>query len=365
MNAKFDLGNLLGKPLRDRVSLTRVENVMIDPERPPGVMDDRLSEIISKAAGAVRSARKSGSSCVLIFGAHLVRNGGARIITQLMDGGWITHLATNGASSIHDWEYAYQGASTEDVAHYIAQGQFGIWEETGRYLNLALLDGGLLGLGYGASVGRFIEQERISIPSSKQLHALLVGEAESNLTAARAEAYQVMRRYSAEGVDEPVTHPWKDSSVFGSAYQRGVPLTVHPGIGYDIIANHPLFNGGAIGRAAGIDFASICRSVYNLDGGVVMSIGSAIMGPQVFEKAVSCVNNIRLQEGRDVVRGHRIFVVDLQPGGSWGGTTGEPAKDDPSYYLRFCKSYSRTGGTMEYVQCHNTSFLHNLLWALR
>ena len=148
------------------------------------------------------------------------------------------------------------------------------------------------------------------------------------------------------------------------AFRHEVPLTVHPGIGYDIIANHPMFNGAAIGRAAGIDFRRFAAAVEGLDGGVVLSVGSAIMGPQVFEKTLSCVNNLRLQAGRPVVQNHHIFVVDLQDGGQWDWTQGEPPRDNPAYYLRFCKSYARMGGTMHYVQCDNVAFLHHLDHAL-
>ena len=94
------------------------------------------------------------------------------------------------------------------------------------------------------------------------------------------------------------------------------------------------------------------------------SIGSAIMGPQVFEKALSCVHNVRFQEGRPAVSGHSLYVVDLQDGGGWDWTRGEPPKDNPAYYLRFCKSFARMGGTMTYVQCDNVAFLHNLLHQL-
>jgi hypothetical protein len=104
--------------------------------------------------------------------------------------------------------------------------------------------------------------------------------------------------------------------------------------------------------------------VETLDGGVVLSVGSAIMGPQVFEKSLSCVNNLRLQAGRSVVRGHTIYVVDLQDGGKWDWTKGEPPKTSPAYYLRFCKSFSRMGGAMQYVQCDNVTFLHHLLGRL-
>jgi hypothetical protein len=83
-----------------------------------------------------------------------------------------------------------------------------------------------------------------------------------------------------------VKHPWKHTSIFGEAFRRGVPLTVHPGIGYDIISNHPWFNGGAIGRAAGVDFALIGGSIEKLDGGVVLSVGSAIMRRRFSKRAL-------------------------------------------------------------------------------
>jgi len=102
-----------------------------------------------------------------------------------------------------------------------------------------------------------------------------------------------------------------------------------------------------------------------LDQGVVLSVGSAIMAPQVFEKSLSCVNNLRLQAGRPIVQGHEIFVVDLQDGGNWDWTRGEPPKDNAAYYLRFCKSFSRMGGAMHYLQCDNVVFVHNLLQQLR
>ena len=122
--------------------------------------------------------------------------------------------------------------------------------------------------------------------------------------------------------------------------------------------------GRGIGRAAAVDFRLLAGAVEGLDGGVVMSVGSAIMAPQVFEKSLSCVNNLRLQQGRPVVRDHQIFVVDLQEGGGWDWSTGEPPRDNPAYYLRFCKSYARMGGAMRYVQCDNAAFAHNLLHAL-
>jgi hypothetical protein len=161
-----------------------------------------------------------------------------------------------------------------------------------------------------------------------------------------------------------VRHPWKHTSIFAQAFRRDIPLTVHPGIGYDIISNHPWFNGAVLGRASGIDFALIGGAIERLDGGVVLSVGSAIMAPQVFEKSISCVNNLRLQNGRGIVRDHAFYVVDLQDGGNWDWSKGEPPKDNPAYYLRFCKSFSRMGGAMHYAQCDNVVFLQRLVHEL-
>jgi hypothetical protein len=107
---------------------------------------------------------------------------------------------------------------------------------------------------------------------------------------------------------------------------------------------------------AGVVMAVVAR----LEGGVALSVGSAIMGPQVFEKSISCVNNLRLQAGRKVVSNHTIYVVDIQDGGNWDWSKGEPTKDNPAYYLRFCKSYARMGGMMNYLECDNVVFLKNL-----
>jgi len=125
-----------------------------------------------------------------------------------------------------------------------------------------------------------------------------------------------------------------------------------------------MFNGAVIGRAAGLDFRYFASAVEQLDHGVVLSVGSAIMGPQVFEKSVSCVNNLRLQENRPTLHDHSIYVVDLQDGGQWDWTQGEPPKTNPAYYLRFCKSYSRMGGTMHYACIDNIAFIHGLYHAL-
>jgi hypothetical protein len=297
---------------------------------------------------------------VLIYGAHLLRNGAARILERMMADGWLTHLATNGAGTIHDWEYAWLGASTESVEQNVATGTFGSWHETATNIHLALLTGALDGLGYGRALGRFILEDGASLPHPDDLAGSIAAEPRHPLAAARAELLRTMEAQGWPSGRIAVEHRWKHASILAQAHRHGVPVTVHPGVGYDIISNHPVFNGAAIGRAAEWDFKLFAGSLRALDGGVVLSIGSAIMGPQVFEKALSCVNNLRLQEGLSVVRGHSIFVVDLQDGGGWDWTQGEPPKTNPAYYLRFCKSYSRMGGTLHYVQCDNVTFLHHV-----
>jgi hypothetical protein len=249
------------------------------------------------------------------------------------------------------------------VEENVATGTFGAWEETGRNIHLALLAGGLRGEGYGAALGRFIHEDGCTLPSPGELREALTHA--DAAAPAQAELLTAMQRHALAAGRHEVVHRWKHASILANAFRLGVPATVHPGIGYDIVSCHPFFNGAAIGRAAATDFHSICASVDNLDGGVLLAVGSAIMAPQVFEKSLSCVHNVRFQNDRPAVSGHSIYVVDLQDGGHWDWTQGEPPKTSAAYYLRFCKSFSRMGGAMQYAQCDNLAFMHNLLHALR
>jgi hypothetical protein len=287
-----------------------------------------------------------------------------RIVIRLLENRWVTHLATNGAGTIHDWELSFLGRSEENVRRNVATGTFGTWDETGRNIHLALLAGALKEEGYGRSLGRFIIEDGVTLPTTESLREALRQEPAHPLSSARAELLQAMLAHELPAGRIEVKHPWKATAILGQAFRHRVPVSVHPGIGYDIISNHPMFNGAVIGRAAGMDFRLFGSAVEGLDGGVVLSVGSAIMAPQVFEKSLSVVNNLRVQAGRSVVQGHTIYVVDLQDGGNWDWSNGEPPKDNPAYYLRFCKSFSRMGGRMQYVQCDNVMFLHRLLHAL-
>ncbi|MBI3865451.1 MAG: hypothetical protein HY290_26545 [Planctomycetia bacterium] len=361
----IDLSRLKVYPLAERRHLTRAEDILIEPDSQPANCSERNATLIGDCARKIREARQRGAAVMLIYGAHLLRNGSAKIIERLMAGGWITHLATNGAGTIHDWEYAWFGASTESVEMNVASGTFGTWDETATNIHRAILAGALDDLGYGRALGKLIHEDGVTLPATEQLAAAISADPVHPLTSARADLLSAMREQGWPAGRTAIVHRWKEASIIGQAYRHQVPVTVHPGIGYDIIANHPVFSGSAIGRAAEWDFKLFGGSVEQLDGGVVLSVGSAIMGPQVFEKSLSCVNNLRLQSGRNVVRDHSIFVVDLQDGGGWDWTTGEPPKTNPAYYLRFCKSYSRMGGAMHYLQCDNAAFIHNLWCGLK
>ena len=216
-----------------------------------------------------------------------------------------------------------------------------------------------------APSARFIHEDGAVLPNAGELANAIAAEPGIRSRRARADLLRAIREQGWPAGRVAVDHRWKHASIIAQAYRHGVPLTVHPGIGYDIISNHPIFNGAIIGRAAEWDFKLFGGSVEGLDGGVVLSVGSAIMGPQVFEKSISCVNNLRLQSGREIVHDHTTYVVDIQDGGGWDWTQGEPPKTNPAYYLRFCKSFSRMGGRMHYLQCDNAAFVHNLYHELR
>ena len=361
----LDLRKLKVYALAERDSQSRLEQILVEAADSPPPCPKHAAKTIHDCAQTIKAALKRNAAVMLIYGPHLIKNGGQLLLSQMMERGWLSHLATNGAGTIHDWEFSFLGRSTESVRDNVAAGTFGTWDETGRYIHLALLAGGLRDEGYGRALGRFVYEDGTSLPTIESLEKLLRTKPSHPLSAARADLLLAMRAHQLAPGRQMVLHRFRNACVLANAFRQELPLTVHPGIGYDIISNHPMFNGAVIGRAADIDFRLFGASVEKLDGGVVLSIGSAIMGPQVFEKSLSCVNNLRLQTGRPIVSGHTIYVVDLQDGGNWDWTNGEPPKDNPAYYLRFCKSYSRMGGTMRYVQCDNVLFLRHLFHELQ
>jgi len=142
-----------------------------------------------------------------------------------------------------------------------------------------------------------------------------------------------------------------------------VPFTAHPMIGHDIIYTHPANHGAAIGRTALRDFLTFAEQVHQLEGGVFISVGSAVMAPMIFEKALSMAQNVELQAGRKITR-HHMVIVDLAKSTWDWQTQGEPPADNPAYYLRYCKTFNRMGGVMRYVCAQNRDFLLTLLQQL-
>ncbi len=350
------------QPLAERQSKHPFREIEVDPSAPaasPGI----LARPIEQLCDRIRSARESDCSVIFCYGAHLVKNGLGPMVADMARAGWITHLATNGAGVIHDWEYAFQGRSEEDVRSNVADGTFGAWDETGRYTMAALATGAVQGMGYGESIGHLICDGGLSIPTSASLRQRIGTFAQGSVPREAGAVVDLLRcievGHWTTGWNQ-IDHKCPDVSLTAAAADAGVPLTVHPGIGYDIVYVHPCADGAVFGRAAGIDFRIFCQSVDELGlQGVVVSVGSAIMAPQVFEKAASIANNLRAQRGDRPIAPY-IAVNDLQPA-SWNWDQGEPPASDPAYYLRFLKSFARTAAApLNYMAGDNRLILHNL-----
>ena len=313
----FNRNLIKTKPLAERVSKSNI-SIMINPNSSPPLIHENQLQQISKLAESIKYARNNNKPVIMCFGAHLIKNGLSLILIELIKEGYITHLVGNGAVSIHDWEFSYQGKTEEDVKKYLAEGQFGIWEETGKYINKAISK--YCNQGYGSAIGKMIHEEKLG--------------------------------------QEIISHPYKEKSILATAYQLKIPFSICPGIGYDIIYTHPLCDGAAIGKAAYTDFLKYAKSISQLEGGVYLSVGSAITSPMIFEKALSMAKNVAKQQNQKL-ENYTIAVNDIQPG-TWNWSQGEPPKDNPAYYLRFNKSFARMGGKLDYIELDNRAFLHNL-----
>ena len=353
-------------PVSSRKSMAKIEDILIDSGRGAEVADaGGLSGQIAQAVKDIEEAKAESCTRMLCYGAHLIKNGLSGVLRALVEEGHLTHLATQGAGIIHDWEFAFCGVSTESVRDNAQNGTFGSWDETGMWLNLPVVAGAAEGKGIGESVGEFMSLEGICLPDKGDLEEMIGDEPLHELTAARADLLYFMHKFEIPDGDIEVPHPYKKYSVTCGAYEAGVPLTVHPGIGYDIIVNHPMYWGAAQGRGAAIDTRIFGGALENLSGGIYLSVGSAIMSPQVFEKAFSAANNVRKKKGKAFIFDHKITINDLQDGGGWDWSKGEPPMDHAAYYLRFCKTFYRMGGRVDYVQGDNRLFLGNLLKGLR
>jgi hypothetical protein len=278
---QFDRSRLVVKPLAERVHDLHLGHWLELEETPLDYVNPQLDEV---AARIVR-ARDRGSARILMMGAHVLRAGVNRQIIDLVERGAIDHIAVNGAVAIHDYELARIGATTESVARYIRTGEFGLWEETGE-LNDWIGEAERLKLGLGENVGRRIE-------ASDYAH--------------------------------------KDLSVLAAAWRCSVPVTVHAGVGYDILHEHPNCDGAALGAASYRDFLIFAATVERLEGGVMLSFGSAVMAPEVYLKALTMSRNVARQQGR-TIRDFATAVFDLLP--IQGDIHSELPKSDPGYYFR-------------------------------
>jgi len=276
----FDRRELELRPLAERRhDMTAADVLALDAETAPFDHPD-LAELAKRIAGA----RRAGGEVIVLMGAHVIKQGLSRFIIDLMERGHITCLGMNGACVIHDFELAMIGATTESVARYIRTGEFGLWQETGGINDIVNRSGPEKGL--GASVGEAILAEHFG---------------------------------------------YRDLSLLGSARRLGIPATVHVGIGYDIIHQHPNFDGAATGAASYRDFLKLTERVRHLDGGVLLCLGSAVMGPEVYLKALAMARNVERRQGPKI-RHITTAVFDLMDLGDDVHT--EPPKTEPRYYFR-------------------------------
>ena len=254
-------------------------------------------------ADRILAARREGREVVALMGAHVIKQGLSRFIIDLVRRGFITCLGMNGAGVIHDYELARIGATTESVARYIRTGEFGLWEETGEINEIV---NGAEGRGFGEAVGEAIVSREL---------------------------------------------PHREVSILAAGYEHDVPVTVHVGVGYDIIHEHPNCDGAALGAASYRDFLTLAEHVRHLEGGVFLCLGSAVMGPEVYLKALSMARNVEHQAGRELRR-LTTAVFDLADLG--GDLSHEALKTDPRYYFRPWKTILlRTvadGGESFYIQ---------------
>lgn len=283
----FNREDLKIKSLSDRQHDLRISTIS-ELNSDKNDIDKKFEKIVER----ISHAKHNHSSIILMMGGHVIRAGVQKYIIDLMEKGFISCLAMNGAGMIHDFEFALIGATTENVARYIQEGQFGLWEETGN-INHYINQGYKKGLGMGEAVGETI----------------------------------------FEGFDgeREVDFPYKNISLLANGYRLKIPITVHVGIGYDIIHEHPNCGGAATGATSYRDFLYFAKIVENLEGGVVMNFGSAIMAPEVFLKALSMARNVAHQHGK-FIKHYTTLVCDLRD--LPDNFSKEPNKDNPDYYFR-------------------------------
>mgnify|MGYP004655634875 FL=1 len=275
----LDFSDVVTCHTTQRRNLVTIDNLMTPGDEHDTFEQEGFDELVDR----IVAARKNGSPVIWSMGAHVIKNRLSRYLIALIRAGVITHLASNGAGSIHDFELAYLGGTSEDVPTAIEDGSFGMWEETGAWMNEALRLGAADGLGYGEALGRYIDRR-------------------------------------------PERFPNRSDCVLYQAYLCDIPATYHIALGTDIIHQHPSCDMSVIGKCSGVDFKKLCASVTQLDGGVFLNFGSAVIGAEVFLKALSIARNL----------GYPTFNIttanfDLVNLGDYRRKIGY---SDPNYYYR-------------------------------
>jgi hypothetical protein len=270
----FDVTRLSTYPLSSRqnkvrwTDLHQPDAVLAAASAPPDV-----AARVAPVAAAIRRARANGWPVVLFSGAHVLKNGFGPLIIDWMERGILTLYAVNTAGTIHDFELALIGETSENVPNVLGRGEFGMAYEF-AYINEAIREGNRRRLGYGESLGLMITDEDF-----------------------RAT---VLARVERAGAHRAFSHP--EVSVLATAARTGVPVTVHAIIGGDVIDQHPSFDGEAKGGASGRDFLIFVEHMRRFrQGGVFINMGSAVIGPEVFLKSISMVSNVGDAPSADLV----------------------------------------------------------------
>jgi hypothetical protein len=340
---QFDRTRLHVKPLAERIhDMTLADLLPLDYPGEP--CDDPALPIIAER---IVHARQIGAPVILLMGAHVIKTGLSRFVIDLMTRGLVTLVGMNGAGPIHDYELALIGATTESVARYIQEGQFGLWQETGE-INAIVADGVADGLGYGEAVGQRIEADKRMI--ARESGGRRQGSRDNGQLPA-----------SSFQLPAPTVFPYKHISILAAGYRLRVPVTVHIGIGYDIIHEHPNCDAAALGQASYRDFLIFAQAITQLQGGVLLNFGTAVMGPEVYLKALSMARNVAQQEGRRINK-FTTAVFDLQDLGS--DLRHEAPKSDARYYYRPFKTILvrtvQDGGESFYVRGDHRATLTTL-----
>ena len=276
----LDFSGIKTYDARDRINLVTIENMMT-----PGVTphEPYIADGFDELADRIAEARKNGRPVIWSMGAHVVKNRLSRYIIELMKMGIITHIAANGATSIHDFELAYLGGTSEDVPTAIEDGSFGMWEQTGAWMNEAVALGAEQELGYGEALWKYIDQR-------------------------------------------PERFPNRADCILWNAYILDIPATYHIALGTDIIHQHPTCDMAKIGKYSGIDFKKMANSVAQLDGGVFLNFGSSVIGPEVFLKTLSIARNLGYPTFH--ITTANFDLIDL------GDYRCKIGYEDPNYYYR-------------------------------